>query len=274
MYGYIYKITNTVNGKIYVGQKKSKTVVEHYYGSGKLILQAIEKYGKEKFTREILQWCDNLEELNAAEVYWIDKLDARTSGGGYNISAGGTGRLDAPESRQQLSESLKRYYSDPENRQKQGETHKGYSPVTKGQTKETSEILQRASSTRKARLEAGLINPGMKGKHHSQETITVMSEQKIGANNPFYGKHHTETSKASMRAKLKGRTITETQRAQISAANSGQNNGMYGKDPVNKNKICITNGVCNKYISLSELDAYTDQGWRHGCTQHKKKKHI
>lgn len=50
-YGYVYKITNLINGKTYVGQRKivrDKTW-EDYYGSGKLIKQAITKYGKENF---------------------------------------------------------------------------------------------------------------------------------------------------------------------------------------------------------------------------------
>lgn len=85
MYGYIYKVTNCINGKIYVGQKKAEKFVEHYYGSGKLILHAIEKYGKENFTREVLQWCESLKELNDAEVFWIEKLNSRTDGNGYNF---------------------------------------------------------------------------------------------------------------------------------------------------------------------------------------------
>lgn len=41
----IYKTTNTVNGKIYVGQHKTKRIEDGYLGSGKNIQKAIEKYG-------------------------------------------------------------------------------------------------------------------------------------------------------------------------------------------------------------------------------------
>lgn len=51
MYGYIYKTTNLINNKIYIGQHKVKEekIDNSYYGSGKLIIQAIKKYGKENF---------------------------------------------------------------------------------------------------------------------------------------------------------------------------------------------------------------------------------
>lgn len=267
MYGYVYKVTNCINGKIYIGQKKAGKFVEHYYGSGKLILQAIEKYGKENFTREVLQWCESLRELNEAEVYWIEKLNSRTDGNGYNISAGGTGRLDTPESRKQLSSSLKLYYSIPENRQKQSDSHKGIPSSIKGQTASTCESIQRMVETRKRRIEGGHIQAPMQDKHHSQTTLQLMSECKRGDKNPFYGKHHTDTAKKSMSEKLTGRTISDSQRKQISIANSGENNGMYGKEPVNKNKICITDGQTNKYVRPSELAMYEEQGWRRGSTQ-------
>ena len=49
----IYKITNTVNNKIYVGCHKTQNVNDNYMGSGKILQHAIAKYGISKFTKEI-----------------------------------------------------------------------------------------------------------------------------------------------------------------------------------------------------------------------------
>jgi len=83
----IYKTTNLLNGKFYVGKdvKNKKT----YLGSGNILKQAIEKYGKENFKKEILEICTTLEELSEREKYWIKKLNA--IGLGYNLTEGGTG---------------------------------------------------------------------------------------------------------------------------------------------------------------------------------------
>lgn len=85
--GFIYKTTNLVNGKFYVG-KCMNDPREKYLGSGKLLVQAIEKYGRENFRREILQYSSQ-EELDDLERIWIERLNARTLG--YNLQEGGTG---------------------------------------------------------------------------------------------------------------------------------------------------------------------------------------
>lgn len=91
MYGYIYKTTNIINGKIYIGQHKSNNFLkEHYYiGSGKLLKIAIQKYGKENFKCELLEECDSKELLDIREKYWITYYNSTDKEIGYNISSGG-----------------------------------------------------------------------------------------------------------------------------------------------------------------------------------------
>lgn len=90
MYGYIYKTTNILNGKIYIGQKKSdKFLHEEYLGSGKILLQSIRKNGKDKFTVELLEECNSAEELNDREKYWIKEHNSTNPDIGYNMSSGG-----------------------------------------------------------------------------------------------------------------------------------------------------------------------------------------
>jgi len=96
---YIYKTTNLINGKIYIG-KSSKGINEsiNYYGSGISLTYAIRKYGKENFKKEILCEADNDEILNNLEKYWIKKLNSQNRSIGYNIADGGTGgkTVDTP----------------------------------------------------------------------------------------------------------------------------------------------------------------------------------
>lgn len=70
MFGYIYKTTNLVNGKQYIGKHKAtKFEPDKYIGSGTLLLRAIKKYGKHNFSCELLECCDTLEQLNDRERY-------------------------------------------------------------------------------------------------------------------------------------------------------------------------------------------------------------
>lgn len=85
---HIYKTTNTITGKFYVG--KEVGYKDYYFGSGKLLKQAIKKYGKQYFIKETLEHCVSVEHLNEREMYWIDKLNALGSQG-YNMARGGTG---------------------------------------------------------------------------------------------------------------------------------------------------------------------------------------
>ena len=84
----IYKTTNTKNGKIYVG--KSSIDNPLYLGSGIILNQAIKKYGKQYFIREVLEECDN-SIVDAREKHWISLLKSTDRNIGYNITDGGTG---------------------------------------------------------------------------------------------------------------------------------------------------------------------------------------
>ena len=62
MYHFIYKTTNTENGKFYYGIHSTENLNDGYLGSGLLIRTAISKYGKDNFTREIISFHDTREE--------------------------------------------------------------------------------------------------------------------------------------------------------------------------------------------------------------------
>ena len=92
-YYLVYKTTNLVNGKIYIGKHETGNLDDGYLGSGILIQRAIEKYGKENFKREILFECSTREEMNAKEAELVNE-DFLKRDDIYNLKQGGAGGFD------------------------------------------------------------------------------------------------------------------------------------------------------------------------------------
>lgn len=88
-YYHIYKITNLINGKIYIGRHYG-TIEDSYSGSGFLLNRAYEKYGKENFKKELVEKNISLEENKEREKFWIKELNSFQPNG-YNINVGGDG---------------------------------------------------------------------------------------------------------------------------------------------------------------------------------------
>lgn len=89
----VYKTTNLINGKIYVGCHVTLNPDDSYLGSGKILIQAIFKYGIENFSKEILFVYDNPEEMFLKESEIVDS-DFVKSENTYNIKIGGEGGWD------------------------------------------------------------------------------------------------------------------------------------------------------------------------------------
>lgn len=96
---FIYKITNKVNGKIYIGQVYNKSVQDRFKRHIKeanpnhhiVLDRAIYKYGKENFVCEQIDSANSLEELNQKEKYWIKFYNSTDKNIGYNLTEGGDG---------------------------------------------------------------------------------------------------------------------------------------------------------------------------------------
>lgn len=95
MTGLIYKYTNKINGKIYIGQTKQQLKIRHYKHLTQLndntyFHRAIKKYGINNFILEIIEDDIPLDQLDEKERYWIKYFDSYfTSGKGYNEIKGG-----------------------------------------------------------------------------------------------------------------------------------------------------------------------------------------
>ena len=85
----IYKTTNLVNQKYYIGKDQKNN--PEYLGSGLALNRAIKKYGRENFIKEILEECADPTSLANCERHWIAKLNACKDPMSYNVHEGGRG---------------------------------------------------------------------------------------------------------------------------------------------------------------------------------------
>ena len=90
MYYLIYKTTNNVNGKIYIGKHRTNNIDDGSMGSGTLLKLAILKYGVDSFTTEILHYLNDEDEMNSKEREIVNEDFVKLTSN-YNIDIGGKG---------------------------------------------------------------------------------------------------------------------------------------------------------------------------------------
>ena len=106
----IYKITNLLNGKIYIGQTKQpieKRFLQHSKANSPLG-QAMRQCGLENFIIEIIERCENQEQMNEREKFWIKVLNSLVPNG-YNILNGGTGFFSTKIGRKSSAKTFEGY---------------------------------------------------------------------------------------------------------------------------------------------------------------------
>ena len=169
---FIYKTTCLVNNKIYIGCHATNNLDDGYLGSGKLLFAAIKKYGKENFSRTILETFTNPDDMFSKERIIVneDLISSKTS---YNLVVGGSGGFkvqDIDDWKQKLSASrigntnALGYKHSDETKRKISESGKGKTAWNKGLPgtwvgKTHSEESKRKISISKKGLSAGEKNP-------------------------------------------------------------------------------------------------------------------
>lgn len=205
MFGYIYKTTNLINGKIYIGMHKSSIFDYKYMGSGLFIKQAFKKYGRNNFNCELVDVAENIQELKNKEIYYIKLFNSRNLKIGYNIHRGGYGGSDkgrSPETLAKMSASLKGKKSWTEGKHLSEETRKKISLAHIGKKGNCSMLGKKMSE--ESRLKMSIAHKGIK---HTEEYKKMMSEKMKGKK---FTKQHCENlskAKKGKPSKLKGRKL-------------------------------------------------------------------
>ena len=168
-YHFIYKTTNLINGKYYIGMHSTNNLKDGYLGSGKQLRSAIRKHGVENFKVEILEYLPDLSSLILREKEIVDK-DILKDPYCMNLMIGGKGGFISDE--QQLRRSIA------------GTLRHKYLLETSEEYKTNYLRNFKAGIDR-------LYESGFYYKKHSHETKKKMSESRkgtgIGSNNSQYG---------------------------------------------------------------------------------------
>ncbi len=255
----IYKVTNKINGKEYVGQttislKKRKgghinaalsTHDNNYFHS------ALRKYGPENFDWKTIHGCVNIDDLNKWEIYYIKYYN--TFNNGYNLTLGGFGSIGykhTEETKKKISianggkKSI--WYGkkhSEESKRKMSESHKGIKP-----SDETKRKLSKAFKGEKNHFY---------GKHHSEKMKRKMSELQSGEKHPFYGRHHSDETKRKMSETKKGKNhpmygkhLSEEHSGKISEGLKGKNNPR-ARAVIIGDKFFDTREQAAKFVNIS-----------------------
>ena len=179
MYGLVYLIRNTINGKLYVGQTTQRLARrwhDHVQAQQRpsayrsTLRSAIAKHGPAAFTVGRLDTANSRAELDAKECFWIQQLNT-VSPAGYNLTPGGGGYKLSPATR---------------------------------------EKLRIANIGRKP--------PNQTGFKHSETTKQFLRTIGSGDGNSFYQRSHTQGARDAIRKKLEGKSLPQSTRLKMAAA--------------------------------------------------------
>lgn len=176
MFYLVYKITNKINNKVYIGAHKAEKLDDGYMGSGDLIKAAINKYGIGSFKKQILYMCNSEEIMYQKEAYIVNKafVDSKHT---YNLKEGGQGGW----------KHVHETYWTPEKRSK--------SQVGRKLTDEAKNKISKIHKGKTVSLETrAKIAKANVGKTFSGSTLEKMSNAKKGK--PLSNEHKANLAKA------------------------------------------------------------------------------
>ena len=250
MFGYIYKTTNKINNKIYIGQHISSSFDIKYKGSGVSLSYAIKKYGWNSFYTEILEECDSLDQMNEREGYWIDYYNSTDPSIGYNLDSGGSNNKHSEITKEKMSKAALGKKKSPIHCQniskaKTGTTHDPWQAGKVWVMKGEERYLLPKKEAQKY-LDQGFINAKGPRTEESKENMHHRTYITDGENNKLVKEE--EIQYYLNQGWYIGRTFHDLNRGKSISK------GKKGKICVEKDNKCI-------FISPELLQDYLDQGY-------------
>ncbi|OPZ38853.1 MAG: GIY-YIG catalytic domain protein [Synergistetes bacterium ADurb.BinA166] len=255
----IYCHTHVESGRRYVGLTKktwrqrwdqhvcrarhAKTSKNHWYN-------AIQKYGREAFSHEILETCHSLEVANLAEECWIEFLDTRDPEKGFNLMKGGAHTphpVKKLKDRPEFVDACRRnsrHLLDPENRAK------GLEALRSPETRSKIGMLVREAAAR----------PGSKERRMASSIEAVNRPEvlaKISA--AAKGRVVSSESRAHLSRIFSGRPVSDETRAKISSALQGKMSGKrkpLTRDHAQKISEALLRTHCKRGHPLPDVDSH------------------
>jgi group I intron endonuclease len=245
-FNYVYKTTNLITGKSYIGSHCTDNIDDNYIGSGRLFLKSVRKNGKENFIREILEICIDASLARLREEFYISEFGTLEPSG-YNLSpVGGIGFNGSFHS---------------------GATKEKMSKWQKGKTYEELYGPEKAAEMREKQSLAKLgKNTPRKNKGHKQELIEKYGlKEGVERYNSFIekqrssheGKEWSKDQMIFMKEKMKGKepwnkgkTLKSYSKERIQKTRNAQLEVFYKN--LDKDKIEIIRQL-NKKVSISEI---------------------
>ena len=206
MYYTIYKVTNKINGKIYIGSHKTKDLKDNYMGSGKYLKYAQDKHGIENFTKEILFVFDTPEPMYAKEAELVNE-DFIAESNTYNLKVGGFGGWDYVNSNEELRVAKNKKAMDSAKKVGIQETAQAKLAELRKDTEWHNAVIEKQ---KQSMLDYNRSNPGsFTGKQHTDDTKRIIGEKNSkhqrGNGNSQFGKKwiYSETEKVSRKISKK-----------------------------------------------------------------------
>lgn len=225
-HNYVYKITNLLNNKIYIGVHSTDDLNDGYMGSSKALENAIKKYGVENFKKEILVDFETKEVAYRLEKMLVDEKFVKRKDT-YNVKVGGIGGSG------KHSEETKR---------KMSKTRTG-KPLSEEHRKRISEGMR------------GEKNHNF-GKHPSEETRKKLRARK----GPNLGKHFSEEHRKKLSIAKKGKHHSDETRRKMSEARRGRDKGKRKSEEARKK---MSEAKTGKPWSAARREAYERSKKRH-----------